>query len=308
MRTVKIGQISFWIENGNDFGESRIRTLISTFSKINPNINFLYCDCKTEECDIVFYSLYGPIENLEDVIGNPVLVYWTDEHMCIGGNGVFKNPFDFYKNGNYSISFYDDSEDNIFYPLLLPYTEHLIRALDNKLINKKQTKDKFCTFCASNEKTYNAIFRTNAVKYISENYKQITCCGKVLNNTNGEYLSYDFKEAIDYHNRYRFNLCFENYSSSGNLNYLTEKIAKAFIYGTVPIYWGSERVEEIINPNAFINCNGLNYDEMIDKIKYVDLYEDVYQDMLHEQPFICDVHDYYNDMNKKLYNFIMNLI
>ena len=172
--------------------------------------------------------------------------------------------------------------------------------------NKKQIdlKNKFCTFCALNQSYYNANFRTELVKYISKNYKEITCCGKVLNNTNGEYLPYDLYEASVYHNNYKFNLCFENNESDGNLTYLTEKIVMAYLYNTVPIYWGAKRVTEWFNPESFINCNGLTYEEILNKIKEIDNDKEKYQYMLNQQPMIEDSYMIYLSFIKKLNKFI----
>ena len=72
----------------------------------------------------------------------------------------------------------------------------------------------------------------------------------------------NFEDAVKFHLPYKFNLCFENTTSSGNLSYITEKISNAYWYNTVPIYAGSENVTKWFNPKSFINCNGLSIEEI----------------------------------------------
>lgn len=309
MREIKLGQINFYlVDNKYDSGVFRIVRLCEQMNQFAENMKFVYCDCTKEECDIVFYSLYNKLENLKNVKGHPIMIYWTDEHMCIGPDQIYDNPFEHYRNGNLSISFYDDSDTNVFYPYFFNCYHEYLEIVDQFKTVDISKKTKFATFCASNSEAYHAQFRTNAIKHISDNYKQITCCGAVLNNTNGEYLPWDLQGRFEYHRPYKFYMSFENHESSGNINYLTEKILNGFIYHTVPVYWGSERVNEIINPNSFINVNGCTYDEMIEKIKFVDEHNDMYEDMLNTYPFVADLRDLVAEYGKKIYKLIKNLL
>jgi len=289
MKTLKIGFINFYTnESFGDSGYYRIYRLVELLNQYT-NHKYEFCDnCKEHECDIVFYSLYDKIENLQLVKGNPNFIYWTDENTAVGANKIFNSdPFLFYKNNNLSMSFYDDSNDNIYYPYFALFFDDYRTSLNYKI--NLNDKNKFCTFCALNEDCYNAQYRTNLVKYISKNYKEITCCGQVLNNTNGKLLPWDLEEKIKYHNNYKFNLCFENSPSLGNLMYITEKIINAYIYKVVPIYWGAERVNEWFNKDSFINCNGLTYDEILEKIKEVDNDNELFNYMINQYPFIQSV-------------------
>lgn len=303
MKILKIGQINF----PEKYGKITFISIINDLNKVSKTIKYEYEDCLTNECDIVFYSLYGKIKELENIKGTPKLIYWTYEHMCQGMDFVKTNPFEFYKRNNLSISFYDDSDDNLFFPYFVLYLVNMI-DIQGKNIKLFDNRNKFCTFCAGNESIYNANFRTNFVKYVSSNYKEITCCGKVLNNTNGEYLSYDYYTASVYHNNYRFNLCFENAESSNNLTYLTEKIVMAYTYNVVPIYWGAKRVIEWFNPESFINCNDLTYEQMLNKIKEIDNNEELYQHMLHQNPMYDNPYNIYLQFIEKLDNFIIKHI
>ncbi len=60
--------------------------------------------------------------------------------------------------------------------------------------------------------------------------------------------------------------------NSSHPGYYTEKLIEGFAAKTVPIYWGDPHIEEIFNPNAFINLSDCeSIDEMIEKVKAVDL-------------------------------------
>lgn len=56
----------------------------------------------------------------------------------------------------------------------------------------------------------------------------------------------------DTYKDYKFGFAMENTEEEG---YITEKIMNVFIGGAIPIYWGTSKVKEIFNPNAFIYIN-----------------------------------------------------
>lgn len=305
MKTIKVGQLNFYKNNvWGDTGEYRMNLLLGYLNKLSNKYRYEYHDCINNDCDVVFYSMYDDINKLKSCKGNPIFIYWTDELLSCGYHiESKKNPYEFYKQNNLSISFFLDTEDNCYFPYgFLDHYDYVIESFNNSVnINEK---NKFCTFCASNENLYNAQFRTNTVRYISEKYKQITCCGKVLNNTNGEYLPWDEYERIEYHKPYKFNLCFENYESSGNPKYITEKIVNAFMFRTVPIYWGSNDINEFFNKEAFINCNGLTQEEILNKVIEVDTNNDIYEYMINQYPFKYKSINYREYFFERIMNFI----
>lgn len=305
MKEIKVGQINFYINDYfGDTGEYRIKVTCDKLNIVSNNYKYVFVDCKTCEADIVFYSLYNSLDNLKNIKGSPILIYWTDEYLCPGTvDKVWDNPFEYYRNRNLSISFYDDSENNLFFPYAFQFYDDYVR-MKQYFNNSYIGRNKFCTFCASNSFLYDANYRNDIVKYISEQYKEITCCGSVMNNTNNEYLPWDVKERLDYHKEYKFNLCFENTYSSGNIIYFTEKMMNAFVNNVIPIYWGAERVTEIINPNSFINCNGLNKDEILKTIIEIDNNNELYDYMINQPIFVNNEIDYSYFYIKNLDRFI----
>ena len=51
---------------------------------------------------------------------------------------------------------------------------------------------------------------------------------------------------------YKFGFAMENVNEDG---YITEKIMNVFIGGAIPIYWGTEKVKTIFNPESFVYVN-----------------------------------------------------
>jgi len=79
----------------------------------------------------------------------------------------------------------------------------------------------------------------------------ITYGGSYKNNTGGRFPGlYDTSEFLDYLRQFKFVLTLENGSGE---HYITEKIVNAFLAGTIPVYWGSPRVNRYFNSQRFIH-------------------------------------------------------
>lgn len=56
--------------------------------------------------------------------------------------------------------------------------------------------------------------------------------------------------------KYKFSICFEN---TNNINYyITEKIFDSFLAGTVPVYWGTPNISDLIPPKCFVDYRNFN--------------------------------------------------
>ena len=78
-----------------------------------------------------------------------------------------------------------------------------------------------------------------------------------------------FRHSINFQSRLKI---------SSSINYITEKICIALACGSIPIYWGSSRVSEYFNPEAFINCHDYdNFDQVIKRVIEVDNDDNLYQ-------------------------------
>jgi hypothetical protein len=165
-----------------------------------------------------------------------------------------------------------------------------------RLIKKK----KFCIFVVSNSNSYDVKVRNKFFKKLSK-YKKVDSGGSALNNmgmnvprndeSKGDYSYYEFLSE------YKFMICFENTSKP---NYLTEKLANAYLGGTVPIYWGASKVREWLNPKSFLQLEETateeEMDRLINKIKEIDNDDKLY-DEIYREPLMYSIHEEL-DMNK----------
>ena len=104
----------------------------------------------------------------------------------------------------------------------------------------------FCTFIVSNPKCEirNKIFQKLNL------YKKVNSMGDYANNV-GYKITYPYWSQ-DYFNvlkRHKFMICFENTKME---TYSTEKIVNPYLSGTIPIYWGSNNVKNIFNPDSML--------------------------------------------------------
>ena len=68
-----------------------------------------------------------------------------------------------------------------------------------------------------------------------------------------------------------------------------------------------KNIEKYFNKNAFINCNGLSFDEILEKIKEIDNDDEKYYNMLNSHPFLENINfvEYYNNRYVK---FLKNIL
>lgn len=101
---------------------------------------------------------------------------------------------------------------------------------------------RFCAFVS-----YNAAAkqRVHMVKNLMKRRK-LSCGGPFLNN-----IGYIVEDKQEFQTHHLFSVAYENEASPG---YQTEKIVDAFAARSIPLYWGSDRVEEEFNPKAFVHA------------------------------------------------------
>ena len=94
----------------------------------------------------------------------------------------------------------------------------------------------------------------------------------------------DTIEKIQFLDRFKFTIAFENESASG---YQTEKILHPMMVNSVPVYWGNPTPETDFNMDSFICANGLTDEEVCDRIRQVDEDDELYNHMK-SQPWFKD--------------------
>lgn len=121
-------------------------------------------------------------------------------------------------------------------------------------------KRRFCSFVASNPQRDPIVFEF--VRRLSE-YKQVDCGGRLMNNVGGW-----VKDKLAFCANYKFNVAFENSSSSG---YTTEKLMEPLAVESVPIYWGNPLVERDFCPDCMVRVAGaVDIDRAVKEIIRLD--------------------------------------
>ena len=247
-RTIKIDFIDFWpgFKKDDNFFYN---ILVQHYDvEINSEPDYLFCSC----------------------FGNKHFRY-TDcvKILFIGENIVPDfNLYD-YAMGFHYISFEDRY---LRLPLYVLYNAERPLAMKKHLFSDEYylAKKKFCNYVISNP--YAAGERDHMAELL-EQYGEVGSGGKYKNNVGGP-----VKDKIIFEKEYRFTMAFENSTMSG---YTTEKILEAFAGDTIPIYWGSPKVAQEFNPEAFINCHDYaNLEEVMVRVREVNENQELYLQMI----------------------------
>jgi len=166
---------------------------------------------------------------------------WLDKYTCvIGGPSTGKNavPFPYFLFRCFQCDdVTSDFESNFKY--------------SNKTIIPTK---KVCAVITNSDSD----FRTTFLNYL-EKVTNIDYGGSFKNNigrTIGGH--HGSLELIDFYKEYKFVLAIEN--SSGE-NYITEKLFNALRAGIIPIYWGSQNINQLINEERIIQIHDNSLEE-----------------------------------------------
>lgn len=225
----------------------------------------------SDQPDYVFCSCFS-----RDYLQNEgIRIYYTGECLCPDFNLFdYAIGYDYLNFGDRYFRmpnfFLDEYEQDV--ALLLS------KHLDNENIIK--SKGEFCSFVVSKGDEYVDRKREDIFRMLSQ-YKKVNSGGKFLNNI-GE--PEGVPDKLAFQKQHKFAIAFENTSHAG---YATEKIVQAFAAKTVPIYWGDPLIENVFNPEAFINCH--KYDSFADVVREVariDQDDAAYQRMINAPALI----------------------
>jgi hypothetical protein len=81
----------------------------------------------------------------------------------------------------------------------------------------------------------------------------------------------------NFYRNFKYCLVMENRAYSG---YITEKLLDAFFGGCLPIYYGTQEVFDIFNPNAFLFYDIENPQPVLDQIRYLEQNASAYKERL----------------------------
>lgn len=226
----------------------------------------------TDDADYVICSSF----RFYDYINHPqVRIFFSGENYIPDFNHVD------YAISSYPISFLDRhfcfpglvDELGIFYTL-----NEKNRDYPDSILEEKPC---FANFIASHDSEYGV--RSKLFHALSA-YKRIESPGPLFYNmSNGEKVSREDGSKFTFQKKCKFTLCCESTNHTG---FVTEKILEAFAADTIPIYYGSSTVTEMINKDAFINLADFDtLQEAVDRIIELDSDDEKYLDMLRRPIF-----------------------
>ena len=140
--------------------------------------------------------------------------------------------------------------------------------------SKYKQKSKFCNFIYSN----NSGYRLKILEAVQK-YKHVDSVGRLANNVGYTIQGRgDQLPKINFISDYKFAITPEHTKNAG---FTTEKILQTLYVGSVPIYWGSEIVNQDFNKDSFINVDDFSsLEEMVEYIKEVDNNKELYEKYL----------------------------
>lgn len=268
------------------FGDSLIKIERRAESAAILNILKRHYDVEfSENPDYIFYNVNGK----EYYKYDGIRIFCTIEAICPDFNLC-----------DYGIGFeYLAYGDRYFRFPNFCFQPELVDAMSRKHTNVAPGMEQrdFCSFVYSNAAADD--MRVKLFEALA-GYKRVDAGGKLLNNQK------DNTPVVDkllFESQHKFSIACENATHPG---YHTEKIAEAFAAGTIPIYWGDPKIEEVFNPKAFINCNAYpSIEAAVEKVRYLDTHSEEYLAMLKEPALRENCEQIYTEQGlKKLEDYL----
>ncbi|MBQ6569460.1 MAG: hypothetical protein IJL87_04315 [Clostridia bacterium] len=280
MKTVKINFAGFWGSFKKD-DNLFVRLLRKHFNvEISDNPDFVICSNRGEPFE---YMKYDCVRIM--FMGENMSPDFTVFDYCIGfdflqfGDRYMRMPFAFYFN------------DGIF-----DVFERLSREQAKQILKNKKY---FCNFIYGHQSSHG--MREKLFYKLGE-YKPVISPGSHLNNMGGGEKRCSWKEKKDFVRASKFTIAGDSINYPG---FVTEKIVDPFICRSIPIYFGSTRIDEDFNTDAFIWCRSESeLDKTLERVKYLDTHDDAYIDMLMQSPLLYEnqLADLYENLEKFLVN------
>ena len=239
-----------------------------------------------------------------DVLGEYHYEYCQYPQVRIFESGENVTP-DFnlvdYAISRYPITFGDR---NFYYPGCTMAGSHwhaLAKKDRNYPAEFLQEKPYFANLIARHDCEYN--YRSLFFEKLNA-YKRVESAGPLLYNMpDGVEVNWLDDSKTNFQRKSKFTICFESIAHDG---FITEKIADAFYADTIPIYYGSPKIAEIFNKDAFINVSDYeSLDAVVEKIKELDQDDEKYLQML-RQPVLADP-DLPRRMDEELEAYILHI-
>ena len=221
-----------------------------------------------EDSDILFESVFGT---------NTLLYHkkWLYTFLFIGEsdrrlplfipNGISNNTLK-----DYSCILKGEKDNNniinfplfVFYTYCFNFTQKLIKhnydanrwnQITNNIITKIPPKN-VCVIISSADSEGRNYFCEQLEKVVKIDY-----AGSYKKNVPNILDSHCSPGFIDFVSQYKIIITMEN---SKNKTYITEKILHGFAANTIPVYWGSDNINEYFNEERFINVKSFNNNDI----------------------------------------------
>lgn len=258
----------------------------------------------TDDADFVFCSIFKTPLHFSSGFLNGFCENKQVRIMIQGENYVPDFNLADYAISSYPITFFDRHYSIPFGVEAFTYGnyEHFLSLPSRKREFSKDDllkKEHFANFLANHDSENN--IRGDFFKKLSE-YKRIESPGRLYHN-NDTVISWRDSSKTDFQGKSKFTLCFE---STKNEGFTTEKIIDAFYAGTIPVYYGSSTVSQMINPKAFINVEDFDsFDDAIEKIIEIDNNDELYMQMMREPIFVDE--NFQDKVMKGFEDFLVNI-
>ena len=239
----------------------------------------------TDNCDIIIKSpLSGSTWNNK----KKKYIYWSGESRYV-------QLSEFHTKYLQILSFISNESNSIYIPFCLE-SRHIYKNRINTNLNREFLIG-YC--CSNNVEIREQIFSKFVEKVGIKNCASFgTCCGNYEETKKVCGGDYQGDSLIHCYGKCKFILALENTQIDG---YVTEKIINAFYSGSIPIYWGSNNINDLFNKEAFINVDNFeNIDKCIDHI--INMTDEQREFMLNqpiykEEDLINILNDEYNNKN-----------
>ena len=281
MQTIKINYCGFW----NSFKEKDnffYHILSRRFNvEISDDPDFVICSNRGKPFEYMKYDCVRIMfmgENLSPDF--TVFDYVIGFDFLDFGDRYFRLPFAAYS---------DDGKPRKVTPL--------DRSAARDLLKEKKY---FCNFIyghpSSNgmrEKLFEAL----------NSYKPVVSPGSYLNNTGGGKKRCSWAEKHDYLRLSKFTIAGDSIRYPG---FVTEKIVDPFIFHSIPVYFGSTKIYDDFNKDAFICCENENdIERVVEEVRLLDCDDEAYIEMLTRHPLPTE--NYWNEMYANVERFLINI-
>jgi len=163
------------------------------------------------------------------------------------------------------------------------YCNNFIDRLENPIKITEVPEKDICVIVSNPEAIDRNLFFDKLEKHFKIDY-----AGSYKNNTQCISEGYNTREFQNFISKYKFIISMDN---SKDDTYITEKITHGFLAGNIPVYWGSDYVNNYFNINRFINVKDTNDETIqitIDKMKLLMNNNDEYLKMVNQNIFPND--------------------